>query len=163
MRFKLFKGNNILAGYSDSIKDAQERCDQQKGWYYELPKDIIDQELSQHVVWLCVNKQLEPFKVTYTDVKKGGTHEYIEIPIVVTKKVLFIPYQVTEYKKVIWYQYYTIKTEEEFNTWKNFCIKTIIKYLKFSKKQAEKEFSSLNLAFGLKQKYLHERNINQLD
>lgn len=155
MRYKLFNGN-ILAGYAETIKEAQEQCDINKGWYYELPKDIDRQELTQHVRWLCVNKQLEPFNLTYTDVKKGGKNQYIEIPITVNKKILFIPYQITEYKKVIWYQHYTFKTEEEFNSWKKFCIETFRKYLKLSKEQAESEFAWFNLAVGLKQEYLHK-------
>lgn len=158
MRFKLHKGNDVLAGYANTIQEAQEQCDINKGWYYKLPEDVNRQELIRHITWLCVNKQLEPFGITDTDIRNGGKHEYVEIPITVTKKFLFIPYQTTQYEKVIWYQYYTFKTEEEFNNWKKFCIETFRKYLKLSKEKAESEFSWFNLAVGLKQEYLHERN-----
>lgn len=156
MRFKLFKGNDVLTG-SDTINNVQEFCDINKGWYYKLPEDINRQELVQHVRWLCVNKQLEPFGVTYTDVKKGGSCEYHYIGFVERKKFLgIIPYTTYKHKKVIWYQYYTFKTEEEFNNWKKFCIETFRKYLKLSKEQAESEFSWFDLSVGLKQEYLHE-------
>jgi hypothetical protein len=48
-----------------------------------------------------------------------------------------------------WFSKYTMTTNE-FEEWKSFCITTMRKELRFSKKLAEKEFNSINLNWGLR-------------
>lgn len=52
-----------------------------------------------------------------------------------------------------WYQYFQYTTDEQFQTWKKFCIKNIKKYLRLKEASAENEFIWLNLSYGLKQTY----------
>ena len=56
-------------------------------------------------------------------------------------------------KEIPWYQYYTFKTEAQFEDWKNFCVDTFRKEFKMTKKQAEHEFEWFNYKFGLKIDY----------
>lgn len=157
--FNIYKGNNVLAGITSTIKEAQEYCDLQKGWYYTKVGKMSKDEINSHIVWKCVNKQLEPFGVTYSDVKKGANREFATVGFVEKKKFLgIIPYTKYSSKKVIWYRYYTFKTEEEFLSWKKFCIETFKQYLKLTDEKCENEFTWLNLAYGLKQEYLCNTN-----
>ncbi len=110
-------------------------------------------DVIKEVVQNCINKQLEPYDLTITDVI-GGKKEHIKVFELKMKSFLgFIKYP-TFFKKVPWYQHYTFKTEEQFESWKSFCILELVSKLKMTKKQAEEEFNWLNLQYGLKQEYL---------
>lgn len=154
-QFKLFKGNGVLAGYADTIQEAMSTCDRQHGWYFEKDGRLTKEELNHKVIRLCINKQLESYKITYDDVKKGGPHEFIKVEIVNKKRYLFNLFEKTEHSYVNkpWYQYYTFESEQEFNEWKKFCINLFRKELKISKAKAEKEFAWFNLSHRLKQNY----------
>lgn len=54
---------------------------------------------------------------------------------------------------VPWYSYFQYTTDEQFETWKKFCIKNIKKHLRLNEALAENEFSWVNLSYGLKQAY----------
>lgn len=75
----------------------------------------------EEVLTIMLNKQLEKYNLTIEDVKKMSN----------------------------WFQKYTM-TNDEFEEWKYFCITTMRRELKFSKKQAEKELNSINLNWGLR-------------
>ena len=75
----------------------------------------------EEVLTIMLNKQLEKYNLTIEDVKKMTN----------------------------WFQKYTM-TNDEFEEWKYFCITTMRRELKFSKKQAEKELNSINLNWGLR-------------
>ena len=111
-------------------------------------------ELEQQVWENCINKQLEPYGLTYEDVKIGGPKEYIKVFEFKMNKTLFgfIKYP-TFFKKVPWYQYYTFKSEAQYQDWKTFCLLEIISKLKYTKAMAENSFAWLDLHCGLKQDY----------
>ena len=112
------------------------------------------EEINKEVVRNCINRQLEPYDLTVEDVF-GGKAEFIKVFELKMNTVWgFIKYP-TFFKKIPWNQYYTFKTEEQFQEWKSFCILEIVSKLKVSKKEAESEFNWLNLMYGLKQEYLH--------
>jgi hypothetical protein len=54
-----------------------------------------------------------------------------------------------------WYQYYTYKSEEDLQKFKDFFILTLTKNTtpKFTQKIAEKEWSWFNLMYGLKEEF----------
>lgn len=154
MRFKLFKGNGVLAGYADTIQEAMSSCDKNKGWYFEKKGKLTNQEKIHKVIRLCINKQLEPYGLTYDNIKKGESFEYWEEPEEVEVKYLwFFKKEKVTKRKVLWCSYLTFRNEQEFNDWKNFCIDLFKTELKMSKVKAEKEFKWLNLNYGLKQNY----------
>lgn len=154
MKFNLFKGNGVFAGYEETIKSAQERCDQQKNWYYTWSEELDEKEKIIHVTWLMINEQLKPFGLTYSDVKKGAKHEFEKIGFVEKKKLFgLIPYTKHFHKKVLWFQYYTFKTKEQFENWKQYSINLLKSTLDLTEKQAEEKFMWFNLCFGLKQDY----------
>lgn len=111
--------------------------------------------LIQMVIIKCVNEELYPYDITYEDVIKGGKHEFKKVFKFKVNKTLFgfIKYP-TFFEKVPWYQYYTFKREEDFLQWKAFCLMQFAGVLKYTKVEAEKEFSWFNLNWGLKQDYL---------
>ena len=85
----------------------------------------------QEVIEACINKELEPYGITY---------EYIKS----------LP---PEGVGIDWYHYYTFNSKEEYELWKEFCINLFRKELKLSKAKAEVEFDWFNLKYGLKQNY----------
>lgn len=155
--FKIYKGNNVLAGQVDTIQEAQESVDKNKGWYYKSDKKLNKEELNQHVIWKCMNKQLETHGYTYSDVKTGADYEFFTIGYIKQKSILFnlIKWKSHSHKKVIWYQYLTFRSREEFNEWKKFCIECFKKDLKITERQAQKEFNYFNLSYGLKQNEIY--------
>lgn len=110
---------------------------------------------TQEVIEACINKELEPYGVTYDDVKKGGEFETCYYSEYVTKKWLFglIKRTTLEVKSKPWYRYYTFNSEQEYNNWKKFCINLFRKELKMTKAKAEREFGWFDLNYGLKQNY----------
>jgi len=84
----------------------------------------------EEILEACINKELEPYQVTYRQIKENPLIEGIE-----------------------WYSHFTFNSKEQFESWKYFCISLFRKELKHSKKQAEREFDWLNLMYGLKQEY----------
>lgn len=110
---------------------------------------------TQEVIEACINKQLEPYGITYEDVKTGGQYVFIKVGFVEEKRYFFGLFKRTEYSHTekIWYQYFTFNSKEEYESWKEFCIKLFRKELKMSKKKAEVEFDWFNLNYGLKQNY----------
>ena len=90
---------------------------------------------STELISILINKELEPYNTTYEEV--------IEIP---DGKI----------GEKYWYNYYTFKTEEEYNNWKDFCIDILTHYTtpKIPKSLIIKEFSMFDLMWGLKQEYL---------
>lgn len=109
----------------------------------------------QQIIEACINKELEPYGVTYEQVKKGGEKETINIGVIEKKKYFFGLFTKTYWKsfKKPWYQAYTFNSKEEYESWKEFCINLFRKEMKMSKKAAEAEFSWFNLNYGLKQNY----------
>lgn len=95
---------------------------------------------TQEVIEACINKKLEPYGITYDDVKKGTRVEFTDL------------YKYTE-EEVPWYQQYTFNSKEEYESWREFCINLFRKELKMSKAKAEKEFNWFDLNYGLKQNY----------
>lgn len=154
-QFKLFKGNGVLAGYADTIQEAMSICDRQHGWYFEKEENLTKEELHYKVVRLCVNKELEPFGITYDDVKKGGQYEICTYSEVVEKKKFFGLWKSVELvkKSKPWFQFFTFDTPKQYEAWKKFCINLFRKELKMTKAQAETEFGWFNLNCGLKQNY----------
>lgn len=110
---------------------------------------------TQEVIKACINKELEPYGVTYDDVIIGGNNEVCYYYTRELKTYLFglikIPFLKEQSKP--WYQFYTFESEQEFNAWKEFCINLFRKELKMSKAKAEREFGWFNLSYGLKQNY----------
>lgn len=153
-QFKIFKGNGVLAGYEDTIQEAMSRCDAQHGWYFEKKGKLTKEELRYKVGRLCINKELEVYGLNYDNVKKGEPFEYWADVIETEEKYLwfFKRKKITE-KKVIWYQFLTFRTEQEYKSWEEFCINLFRKELKMTKKIAEKEFFWFDLKYGLKQNY----------
>lgn len=162
MKFKIYKNNNILAGYENTLEEAQSACDRQKTWYYQKEGKFTKEEIKQHVLWLCINKQLEisGLGYRYSDIKKGATHEYFTVGYTKQKSTLFglIKWKSYSHEKVIWYKYLTFKTKEEFNEWMKYCIQIFMLYYKINSKQAEISFGWFNLNYGLKQEYLYDNN-----
>lgn len=154
-QFKLLKGNGVLASYVDTIQEAMSVCDRQQGWYFEKKGRLTKEELHYKVVRLCVNKQLEPYGVTYDDVKKGGDKEFVLTTRIEKKKIFFglFTKDIVQPHKIPWYQYYTFNSEQEFNEWKEFCINLFKKEFKLTDTQAAREFAWFNLSHGLKQNY----------
>lgn len=77
-----------------------------------------------------INKQLELYNVDYNYVVKN-------------KEIEGKP----------WYIYYTFKTKEDFDNWKNFSIKLMINNLKYNKEYSKKTFEMINFNYGLKKDY----------
>ncbi len=81
---------------------------------------------------MLINKQLEKYGVTMQDIPEDGSVE-----------------------GEVWYQYYTFDSKEEYESWKNFCVESMMNSKeKLSKAKAAREFAWFNLSFGLKQNYL---------
>lgn len=82
---------------------------------------------------ILINKELEKYNVTVDDIK-------CQEGVIDGKN---------------WFQYYTFDNEEEFLSWKNFCINFLTTKVspKLTKKSAEKEFMWFNLMYGLKVNY----------
>lgn len=110
------------------------------------------EDIYQEVLDNCVNKQLEPYGLTIKDVRGKGA--YIKKFKLKLNSTLFgfIKYP-TFFEKIPWYQYYTFKSEAQFEDWKTFCILEFMSKLKLTKQMAEREFNHLNLFCGLKQEY----------
>lgn len=61
-----------------------------------------------------------------------------------------------------WYQHYVFDTEEQFEEWKQFCLKELRNTReRLSRRNAEKVFTWINLQYGLKQQYLHTWQTSQ--
>jgi hypothetical protein len=90
---------------------------------YKLPSDEL--------LNLLLNKQLEPYNITVEDLMKLPEGKI---------------------NGVWWYEYYTFKTVEDYNIWKNFCVDILRNHTtpKLDKRRIEKEFSMLDLMWGLK-------------
>lgn len=104
------------------------------------------------LVKLLINQQFKIIgksDVSYDDVKIGGKFE----KIVIKKRKLF---GLIKEVSCPWYQYFTFDSKEQFEEWRNFCIKQIIRYTNKSKIAAENEFAWINLAYGLKQNYKND-------
>lgn len=88
---------------------------------------------SAKIVEILINKELEKYSVTVDDIKRDGC--------IINGKD--------------WYQYYTFDSEEEFLSWKNFCIEFLTTRVspKRSRECAEEEFMWINLQYGLKYNY----------
>jgi hypothetical protein len=86
------------------------------------------------VVKVLIDKMLEPFNSSFDEVQANP-----------------------EIEGKPWFQYYTFKTLEDFEKFKEFFILTFTKNTRpaFTKSQAEKEFSWFNLMYGLKEEYRH--------
>ncbi len=153
-QFKIFKGNGVLAGYEDTIQEAMSSCDKNKDWYFEKEGKLTKEERNYKVFRDCINKQLEVYALNYDNVKTGESFEYWTDVIETEEKYLwfFKRKKITE-KKVIWYQFLTFRTEQEYKSWEEFCINLFRKELKMSKKTAEEEFIWFDLKYGLKQNY----------
>lgn len=91
-------------------------------------------ETNEEFINRLVNKSLEPYKVTFQEVKK------------------------TLYNELPWYQHFTFKTKEEYESWKDYCKKEIKKRYKINSYLVDMEFEWLNLTFGLRNEY--EQNTN---
>jgi len=76
-----------------------------------------------------LNKSLEPYSVTVQEV-----HDI-------------------EYDGLPWYQHFTFKTKEEFESWKEYCLKEIKKRYKINEQLVHMEFNWLNFNYGLKTEY----------
>ena len=76
---------------------------------------------SDDLVHLLLNKQLEKYGVTITDILKLPDNKI---------------------DGVYWYQYYTFDSEEEFNEWKEFCIDILTNHItpKVPKKLIQSNF-----------------------
>ena len=153
-QFKIFKGSGVLAGYANTIQETMSRCDAQRGWYFEKDGKLTKEERYYKVFRDCINKQLEVYALNYDNVKKGEPFEYWADVIETEEKYLwfFKRKKITE-KKVIWYQFLTFRTEQEYKSWEEFCINLFRKELKMSKKAAEEKFIWFDLKYGLKQNY----------
>lgn len=82
-------------------------------------------------VRLIVNKQLAKYKVDMEYVKENEKIDGED-----------------------WYNYYTFNSEKEFNSWKKFAKRIIKKtYPYLDESGINKEFSMLNLMWGLKRNY----------
>lgn len=72
------------------------------------------------------------------------------LTIMLNKQLVKYDLTIEDVKKILnWFSKYTM-TNDEFEEWKYFCITTMRKELRFSKKLAEKEFASINLNWGLR-------------
>lgn len=152
-KFKLFKGNGVFAGYADTIQEAMSTCDKQKGWYFEKDGKLTKEELNHKVIRLCINKELEPYGVTYDEVKQGGDKEFLPDKRVKKNTYLwglFKKWEIIDVNKP-WNQHYTFNSEQELNDWKEFCINLFRKELKMTKTNAETAFVLFNSRYGLKQ------------
>jgi hypothetical protein len=110
-------------------------------------------ELIEEVRNNCINKELEPYGLTIEDVM-GKKAVFKKFEFKMKTFFGFVKYP-TFFKTIPWYQYCTFKTEEQFESWKAFCILELISKLKMTKEQAEEEFNWMNLNYGLKQEYLY--------
>lgn len=72
-----------------------------------------------------INKELEKYNVTVEDIKEDKD----------------------------WFSKYTFDSKEEYNNWRDYCIETIKKHYKISKKRAEREFAMFSLCYGLRMNY----------
>lgn len=72
-----------------------------------------------------INKELEKYNITVNDIKEDKD----------------------------WFEKYTFDSFEEYNNWRDYCIETIRKRCKISKKKAEKEFIMFSLCYGLKNNF----------
>ena len=88
----------------------------------------------QEILEMCINKELEPHRVTCQYVREN--------PLIDGQD---------------WFSHFTFKSKEEFDEWKSFCITLFRKELKYSKIQSEREFDWVNLMYGLKQEYVKEK------
>jgi len=147
------EGNAVLN--SSSIKEILEYIDKNPGYSMRVGRWVSEEDKKHYVVWLCVNKQLEPYNLTYFDVSSKGNYKYLTKQVRVKKEALWglFSYHGWEEAQVNWYQYFTFKTEEDFQEWKAFCISNMKKILGLNKQFAEKSFDWLNLQYGLKQEY----------
>ena len=153
-QFKVFKSNGVLAAYVDSIEEALSSCDRNKDWYFEKEGKLTKEERNYKVFRDCINKQLEAYALNYDNVKTGESFEYWTDVIETEEKYLwfFKRKKITE-KKVIWYQFLTFRSEQEYKSWEEFCINLFRKELKMTKKKAEEKFIWFDLKYGLKQNY----------
>lgn len=104
-----------------------------KYFYYLYLANRIDRDLA---IKLIVSKQLEKYNVDMQYV--------IDNPKIEGKD---------------WYIYYTFDTEKEFEDWKKFSLKIIKKvYPRADENWINKEFSMLNLMWGLKTLYDRSKN-----
>lgn len=88
---------------------------------------------SAKIAEILINKELEKYNVTVDDIECQG--------------------DVIDGKN--WFQYYTFDNEEEFLSWKNFCIDFLTTKVspKISNCRAKEEFMWFNLQYGLKTNY----------
>ena len=77
-----------------------------------------------------INKELEPYGVTYTELIENKENQLID-----GKQ---------------WFEHYTFKNEDEYNNWENYCVDYLIKDVGMSRKNAEREFSWFSLGYSLK-------------
>ena len=90
------------------------------------------------LIHLLLNKQLEKYGVTITDILKLPDNKI---------------------NGVYWYQYYTFDSEEEYDKWKDFCIDILTNHVtpKLPKKLVESNFSWIDLMWGLKRNYEEDK------
>ncbi len=92
------------------------------------------------VIKILVDKMLEPYNSSYDYVKSNPKIEGID-----------------------WYSYYTFKTVEDLEKFKEFFILTLTKNTspRFTRSSAEREWPWFNLMYGLKEEYKNEQKFQE--
>jgi hypothetical protein len=147
------EGNAILT--TDNIKEALNYVDKD-GYSMRVGRWADAKDKKYYVLWQCVNKQLEPYNLTFYDVSYKGNYQHFTKQVSVKKRLLWglFSYHGYEEEQVPWFKHFTFKTEEEYLAWKAFCISTFRKVLGSTKELAEREFLWLDAYCGLRQEYI---------
>lgn len=99
-----------------------------------------------------MDKQLEPYGVNW---------DYVQNHLEFHKWWHYLLPKFIRPKGTPWYHHYTFNSEQEFLSWKEYCIEVMRKELRMTKGQAEKEFEWFNMDVGLKQNYNEDDTTNQ--
>lgn len=91
---------------------------------YSLPYFFL-KNMKNEIFEDLINKELEKYNITVNDIKEDKD----------------------------WFEKYTFDSFEEYNNWRDYCIETIRKRCKMSKRKAEKEFIMFSLCYGLKNNF----------
>lgn len=153
--YNLYNKEGNAISNSLSLKEVLEMIDKNPGYSMRVGRWISEEDKKYYAIWLCVNKQLEPYNLTFYDVSKKGNYQHFTKRVITKKPVLWglFSYSVNTEEQVPWYSYLTFKSEQEYLDWKAFCISTLRKVLGLNKQFAEESFDWLNLNYGLKQDY----------
>ena len=96
--------------------------------FFELKLCLFKRKrTTKNVIKLIINKELLKFGVDYDYIVKN-------------QKI----------NNEMWYEYYKFANEKEYLQWRKYSVKAIKKYLGYSKKTANKEFSFFSLNYSLK-------------